>query len=80
MPFTFKHIKKILIFAIDNCWCNTTTPPTINVSHTNDGTGTGSFTSNITGLQPGVTYYYRAYATNSYGTEYGETKTFMTTP
>lgn len=38
---------------------------------TSDGTGKGSFISNITGLNPGVTYYFRAYATNSAGTSYG---------
>jgi hypothetical protein len=40
----------------------------------------GSFTSNITGLDPGTTYYIRAYATNSTGTGYGETKSFSTQP
>jgi uncharacterized protein (TIGR02145 family) len=38
---------------------------------TSDGTGTGMFTSSITGLTPGLTYYFRAYATNSAGTSYG---------
>ena len=32
---------------------------------------TGAFTSLITGLTPGVTYYIKAYATNSSGTAYG---------
>ncbi|NLE30200.1 MAG: hypothetical protein GX629_11080, partial [Phycisphaerae bacterium] len=44
------------------CW-NTTGSPTINDSKTTDGTGTGAFTSSVTGLTKGVTYYYRAYAT-----------------
>lgn len=61
------------------CWSNTTTLPTINNSHTNNGSGTGSFTSYITGLSPGITYYVRAYATNSAGTGYGDTRTFTTT-
>lgn len=59
------------------CW-STNQNPTINDSHTNDGTGTGSFTSNITGLSAGTVYYVRAYATNSAGTSYGEQKTFTT--
>jgi parallel beta-helix repeat protein len=52
------------------CW-STTENPTINDSHTTDGTGTGVFQSSISGLEPGATYYLRAYATNSTGTGYG---------
>lgn len=40
---------------------------------------TGSFTSNITGLTAGTTYYIRAYATNTGGTVYGTETTFSTT-
>ena len=61
------------------CW-NTSENPTINDSHTNDGTGTSPFTSNMTGLTPNTTYYVRAYATNNRGTSYGEQKTFSTLP
>lgn len=46
--------------------------PTITGSHTTDGTGTGEFDSYLTNLNPGTTYYYRAYATNGVGTVYGE--------
>ena len=59
------------------CW-GTSQNPTVNSSHTTDGGGTGSFTSNITGLTPGTTYYVRAYATNSAGTAYGEQQSFTT--
>ena len=59
------------------CW-NTTGTPTLNDNHTTDGTGTGTFTSSITGLTTGTTYYVRAYATNSVGTGYGEEVTFTT--
>ena len=59
------------------CW-NTTGNPTIADSHTTDGTGTGSFTSNISGLTHSTTYYVRAYATNSIGTTYGEELSFTT--
>ena len=43
-----------------------------------DGTGTGSFTSSITGLSPGTAYHVRAYATNSAGTGYGNDIEFNT--
>ena len=59
------------------CW-STSQNPTISDSKTIDGSGTGSFTSNITGLASGTTYYVRAYATNSVGTAYGEVKQFTT--
>jgi hypothetical protein len=59
------------------CW-GTTANPTIADSKTSDGTGTGSFTSNITGLTASTTYHVRAYATNSEGTGYGEDLTFTT--
>ena len=52
------------------CWSTSSNPTTAN-SKTTDGTGTGSFTSSITGLTPGATYYVKAYATNSIGTAYG---------
>ena len=53
--------------------------PTVDLStRTNDGTGLASFTSNISGLFPGTTYYVRAYVTNEVGTTYGEQKEFVT--
>ncbi len=59
------------------CW-GTSQNPTISGSKTADGTGTSSFTSNITGLAPNTTYYVRAYATNSEGTSYGNEVNFKT--
>ena len=52
------------------CWA-TTANPDLTKSKTTDGTGTGTFTSNITGLTPGTIYHVRAYATNTFGTTYG---------
>ena len=61
------------------CW-STSHNPTISDSFTTDGTGMGSFTSNMTGLTANTTYYVRAYATNSAGTAYGEEVSFTTLP
>ena len=57
------------------CW-STSTNPTISDSITTDGTGTGVFTSSLTGLTSVTSYYVRAYATNSQGTSYGNQQTF----
>lgn len=59
------------------CWSTNQNPTTAN-SKTINGTGTGSFTSNLTGLTAETHYYVRAYATNSQGTAYGTQKTFNT--
>ncbi|MCF6365126.1 MAG: T9SS type A sorting domain-containing protein [Bacteroidales bacterium] len=59
------------------CW-NTTGTPTTADNTTSDGTGTGVFVSNMTGLSGITTYYVRAYATNTYGTAYGNEETFTT--
>ncbi|MCX6307183.1 MAG: T9SS type A sorting domain-containing protein [Bacteroidetes bacterium] len=58
------------------CWNNVGTPVTANPNTTN-GTGMGAFTSSITGLINGTTWYVRAYATNSYGTSYGSEESFV---
>lgn len=59
------------------CW-NTMGAPDLNDPHTTNGSGTGTFTSNMTNLEVGTTYYVRAYATNSKGTSYGSEMTFTT--
>ena len=59
------------------CW-GTTANPTVSGSKTVDGTGTGAFTSTITGLLPNTTYYIRSYATNAVGTAYGNQVTTTT--
>jgi len=58
---------------------NTNTNPTTSLStKTSDGTGIGTFSSSLTGLTSGVTYYVKAYATNSVGTKYGPELTVNT--
>ena len=59
------------------CW-GTSHNPTVNNSKTEDGTGTGLFTSNLSDLSIETFYYIRAYATNSAGTVYGDEKSFTT--
>ncbi|MFO7864630.1 MAG: formylglycine-generating enzyme family protein, partial [Salinivirgaceae bacterium] len=65
------------VIARGVCW-NTKSNPTITDNKTNDGTGTGSWVSELSGLQPNTTYYVRAYATNSMGTVFGEQIVFKT--
>lgn len=59
------------------CWSTSENPTTEN-SKTTDGMGTEGFTSNLTGLTEGTTYYVRAYAVNSKGTAYGNQQAFTT--
>jgi hypothetical protein len=61
------------------CW-STGATPTISNSKTTNGTGSGIFTSSLTGLALNTLYYVRAYATNSVGTAYGNQVTFTTLP
>jgi hypothetical protein len=49
-------------------------------SQTSDGEGTGTFTSELSDLDPATEYYYQAYATNSVGTAFGEKLVFTTLP
>ncbi|MDP4819437.1 MAG: SUMF1/EgtB/PvdO family nonheme iron enzyme, partial [Saprospiraceae bacterium] len=59
---------------------STSSMPTLADDFTDDGTGAGLFTSNLNNLDPGTTYYVRAYATNGAGTSYGSEITFSTPP
>ena len=60
------------------CW-STSHNPTLADSHTNNGIGTEPFTSLITGLTPGTTYYIRAYYTTEPNTTlYGNEQTITT--
>ena len=59
------------------CW-GTSQDPTTADTCTTDGSGTGSFTSSLTGLTANTTYYVRAYATNSEDLQYGPNVSFTT--
>ncbi len=57
---------------------NTASLPTIQNNHTSEGGGTGTFTSQMTGLKAGTKYYVRAYGINSGGIAYGNEVSFTT--
>ncbi len=66
------------ITAYGVCWSTLTNPTVALTTKTTENTGIVNFTSNITGLLAGTTYYVRAYATNSAGTVYGNELSFTT--
>ena len=59
------------------CW-STSPNPTVTNSTTNNGAGTGIFSSNISDLLGSTIYYVRAYAVNTTGVSYGNQITFTT--
>ena len=59
------------------CW-SSSPGPTISGNHVTAGAGSGVFSTEITGLLRGNTYFARAYATNSQGTGYGDEISFVT--
>jgi len=59
------------------CW-KTSLNPTITDNKTLDGTASGVYTSNISGLTSNTIYYVKAYTTNSVGTSYGAEISFTT--
>ena len=65
------------IIAKGMCW-SLNPSPTLSDYFSNEGDGTGSFSSVMTGLLPATIYYCRSYATTSDGTTYGNTFSFKT--
>jgi len=57
----------------------TSTNPTTSDTKVASGSGTGSFSVNVTALTPNTAYHIRSYAINSAGTGYGNNITFQTT-
>ena len=68
-----------IVTARGVCWSTSHTPTIALSTKTSNGTGTGAFSSNLTGLTLNTTYYLRAYATNNSGlTSYGAEVSFTT--
>jgi len=59
-------------------WSTEQSPTILLSTKTNNGTGTSSFTSQLTGLSANTRYYVRSYATNSCTTSYGNEVNFIT--
>jgi formylglycine-generating enzyme required for sulfatase activity len=57
---------------------STTPLPDLSDFSAKAGSGTGIFSAQLSNLDPGTTYYVRAYAKNSSGTAYGSELTFTT--
>lgn len=61
------------------CYSTTVASPTLANSSIAAGSGTGSYSSTLTGLTASTLYYLTAYATNSVGTSYSTPISFNTT-
>ncbi|WP_431242795.1 hypothetical protein ACQ9BO_24150 [Flavobacterium sp. P21] len=59
-------------------WATTANPVVTTNTTVPNGTGTGTYSATITGLPVATTIHFRAYATNSAGTSYGNDLTFTT--
>ena len=63
------------------CWATEPQPTIAGPHHNcggNTGTGTSTFSYNISNLQNNTTYYFRAYVKTNFGIVYGEEKSFET--
>ncbi|MGZ3764243.1 MAG: hypothetical protein ACXVA2_06245, partial [Mucilaginibacter sp.] len=77
---TIVNIGSSALTANGVCYSSTVQTPTLADAVTKEPLiyYSYTFTSNLTGLTPNTTYYVRAYATNSFGTGYGNQLTFTT--
>ncbi|MCX6269056.1 MAG: hypothetical protein NTW16_17170 [Bacteroidetes bacterium] len=62
------------------CWSAISTQPSLSDSYTENGSGIGTFESELDNLTPNTLYYVAAFATNIAGTAYGDILTFTTAP
>jgi hypothetical protein len=67
----------VAVFERGICW-DTLANPTVVKNKIPSGSGVGAFTCDMTGLTLYTTYHVRAYATNTYGTNYGDDIEFTT--
>jgi uncharacterized protein (TIGR02145 family) len=67
-----------IITALGFCWSTAENPTIGDAFTTSDWTTINHYCNELNGLQPGTTYYVRAYATNSAGTGYGDQIQFKT--
>jgi hypothetical protein len=66
------------IFMRGVCWA-TDPNPTIDDTTTNEGSGTGGFSSTLEGLSSNTVYYVRAYVVSEFGLAYGDVLFFVAT-
>ncbi len=59
-------------------WSTSPNPTLLQNNVTNDGEGSGLYSSILTGLKQNTTYYVRAYAVTEAGIAYGDEKSFVT--
>src|SRR3989339_1123342 len=76
---TISNLGSGNIIEHGHCW-STSSGPTTSNSHSSLGSAsqTGNFTSSLSNLAPGTTYYVKAFATNSAGTGYSNEVSFTT--
>ena len=60
------------------CWGNIENPTIESNKFTQDGNDIGVFTSELSDLDPGATYFVRSYAVNEVGVSYGDQHSFTT--
>ena len=66
------------ITLFGHCWSTSNTPTIENMYQGNDNYTSNQYVTNITNLNPSTKYYFRAFATNSVETAYGEELLFTT--
>ncbi|MBR6162175.1 MAG: hypothetical protein IKQ75_09985, partial [Bacteroidales bacterium] len=74
---TFKA-DSVLEMGICYCKADVSTEPTYSNSRKTATVAAGSFSVTLTSLSQNATYYYRAFARNAYGIQYGAVRSFST--